>query len=212
MTQPNPFALDTPATTPAPVIHASVSPDTMPAMVPNTTPTGAPLTHAPDPFAGGDDPFAGPAPQQPRGPRLLDMYGRLLLLVPHLVETVPNRNPGAPAGATQQRMTADVIILDGGPCAYGGQPEKLGGAPHDKTASIPHKSPRMFVSSAGLVSQCREALAKRITTGTPGMVLGRLKVGVPKDSTQNPPYLLELPTDADKAIARQYLANVDPFA
>jgi hypothetical protein len=82
--------------------------------------------------------------------------------------------------------------------------------PHDKVAQLPHKNARMFVSSVGLISQCREALAKR-AQGQPGMVLGRLSVGEAKGD-QAPPYLLTPPTDADKVIARAYLAQVDPFA
>lgn len=137
-----------------------------------------------------------------------DLYGRLLLLIPHLVETVPNKQR---PGETQQRMTADVVVLDGGPIAYGGAPEKVGGAPHDKTATVPYKRPRMFVSSVGVISQCREALAKKITQGRPGIVLGRLTVGEAKPD-QSPPYLLTPATDADKALARQYLSQIDPFA
>jgi hypothetical protein len=162
-----------------------------------------------DPY-GGQDPFSGPAPQRPRGPRLRDLYGRLLLIIPHkLDEGIPNRL-GKP-GDTQDRMTADVIVLDGGPIAYGGTPEKIPAVPHDKTASVPHKNSRMFLSQAGIISQCREALAKKLTSGQPGMVLGRLAVGEAKGD-QAPPYLLTPPTEADKQIARGYLATVDPFA
>lgn len=109
-------------------------------------------------------------------------------------------------------MTADVIILDGGPIAFGGAPEDVPPRPHTQTAQVPHKNTRMFVSAVGLISQCREALAKKRDTGVPGMVLGRLGVGEAKDPGQNAPYILTPPTDADKAIARQYLAAQDPFA
>jgi hypothetical protein len=199
----NPFALDTPAAAPA----APVTPPAAP-VAPVAPPVAAPAAPAGDPF-GGADPFSDPAPQEARGPRIRDVYGRLLLIIPHkLEEGIPNQ---IEKGKTQDRMTADVIILDGGPIAYGGKPEKVGGAPHDRTAQVPHKNSRMFISNAGLISQCRQALAKKLTTGTPGMVLGRLAVGEAKGD-QNPPYLLTPATDADKAIARQYLANVDPFA
>jgi hypothetical protein len=138
------------------------------------------------------------------------MYGRLLLILPRkLEEGLPNRL--GPAGSTQDRMTADVIVLDGGPIAYGGAPEKVPPRPHDKSATVPHKNPRMFISSVGLISQCRDALAKKVTTGQPGMVLGRLAVGEAKGD-QAPPYLLTPPTEQDKQVARQYLATVDPFA
>lgn len=184
----NPFALDTP---PAP-------PTASPA------PPAAPM---PPVQPGGDDPFAGPAPQQARGPRVRDLYGRLLLLVPHKLETVPNR---LRPGEMQDRMTADVIVLDGGPIPFGGRPEATPPVPHNQTAQLPHKNARMYLSQAGLISQCRDALAKRLM-GQPGMVLGRLAVGEAKGD-QNAPYLLTPPTEADKNAARQYLAAVDPFA
>ena len=198
----NPFAVDTaPAPTPAP-----------------TTPTPAaanPFGQAPAaPVApvqptGGEDPFSGPAPQKARGPRLRDLYGRLLLLVPTKLETgVPNR---LQAGSTQDRMTTDVIVLDGGPIAFGGTPEKTPPVPHDKTAQVPHKTAGQYISSTGLISQCREALARR-AQGQPGMVLGRLSTGTAKEAGQNAPWLLLPPTDEDKQLARQYLAQVDPFA
>lgn len=200
----NPFALDNaPAAQPA--ATATV-----------TTPTAAPVAQpapaaapAADPF-GGDDPFSGPAPQLPRGPRLRDMYGRLLLIIPHkLEEGLPNR---LQVGTTQDRMTADVIILDGDPIHFGGAPEKVPPKPHTQFAPIPHKNARMFISSVGLISQCRDALAQKVSRGRPGMVLGRLGVGEAKDEGQNAPYVLSPPTDADKVLARQYLATQDPFA
>lgn len=206
----NPFALDTPAapaapTAPAPLANPFGSPGNPVAL---TNPTGGATVPVPM-FAPGDDPFSGPAPQQPRGPRLRDLYGRLLLVVPHkLEEGVPNR---LQPGTVQDRMTADVIVLDGGPINYGGKPEATPPVPHNKVAQVPHRTERMFVSSAGLISQCRDALAKR-RVGQPGMVLGRLGVGDAKEPGQNAPWLLTPPTEQDKQIARQYLSTVDPFA
>lgn len=208
----NPFALATPPAAAAP----AAQPNPFAAAQP-TPGASAPATVAPQPFASpaiaqtapGDDPFSAPAPQAPRGPRLRDLYGRLLLLVPvKLEQGVPNR---LQAGTTQDRMTADVIVLDGGPIAFGGKPEAVPSVPHDKTAQVPHKTPGQYISSSGLISQCREALAKR-AQGQPGMVLGRLGVGTKKEEGQSAPWLLSIPTDADKALARQYLAQVDPFA
>lgn len=197
----NPFAMPE-----APAAPAAVAP---PVVAPAQTIPYAPAVPAAPAPAGGEDPFAGPAPQQPRGPRLRDLYNRLLLVIPHKVEEgIPNR---LQPGTTQDRMTADVIVLDGGPIAYGGQPEATPPVPHSKTASVPHKTDRMYISSAGLISQCRDALAKR-RAGQPGMVLGRLAVGEKKDPAQNAPWLLTPPTDADKVTARAYLATVDPFA
>lgn len=193
----NPFALDTPpATAPA----APAAPAQPPATAPATTPDV--------------DPFDAPAPQAARGPRLREMYGRLLLLMPQkLEEGLVSRQFKNPDGSAvvQDRMTADIVVLDGGTIHYGGKPEKMPPEPHTKTAETPHITKGMYISSVGLISQCREALSKKISQGKPGMVLGRLSKG--EDSGKGePPWLLTLPTDADKQIARQYLANVDPFA
>lgn len=158
-----------------------------------------------------NDPFDDPAPQRPRGPRPQELYGRLVLIIPKLVEKVPSQDEKAPAGTMVDRMTADVIVLDGGPLHYGGKPEKLPPIPHDKVAQIPFRQASMYVSAVGVISQCRDALAKR-ERGEPGMVVGRWMTGQQSDPRKQPPYLLEKATDADKALARQYLATVDPFA
>lgn len=199
----NPFATAPAAPTAAPNPFAAAP--AAPAAPATTSPAaGSVATMAP-----GDDPFGAPAPQAPRGPRLRDIYGRLVLLVPTKLEIgVPNR---LQAGTTQDRMTADVIVLDGGPIAFGGKPEATPPTPHDKTAQVPHKTAGMYISSTGLISQCRDALAKR-ALGQPGMVLGRLGVGQAKEPGQNAPWLLTPFTPADAALARAYLAQVDPFA
>jgi hypothetical protein len=141
------------------------------------------------------------------------MYGRLLLIVPKkLEEGIQGRFKGRDGSPqTQDRMTADVVILDGGTIHYGGAPEKTVPIPHDKVAEVPFKVDAMFISATGLISQCRVALSKKVTQGRPGMVLGRLKTGEAKGD-DNPPYILTPATDADKQVARAYLANVDPFA
>jgi hypothetical protein len=108
-------------------------------------------------------------------------------------------------------MTADVVVLDGGPITYGGRPEAMVPIPHNTTSNVPLKVDAMFISAVGLVSQCREALAERLKGGR-GMVLGRLTVGEARDQDSNPPYLLTPYTDADREIGKAYLANVDPFA
>lgn len=195
----NPFALDTPpAAAAAPAAVAA---------------TAQPATPAPT-ASYGDDPFAGPAPQAAKGPRLREMYGRLLLIIPtKLEEGLVSRQFKNPDGSAvvQDRMTADVTVLDGGTIHYGGTPEKMPPVPHTKTAETPHTSKGMYISSVGLISQCRDALAKKITQGKAGMVLGRLTKG--EDSGKGePPWLLTQPTDADKDIARAFLAKVDPFA
>lgn len=197
MTNDNPFEFDGPSAAPAA--------------------TAAPSAPAQRPVQGGtdDDPFGGPAPRAPKGPRFREMHKRLLLILPKkLEEGVPNRL-GEP-GDTQDRMTADVIILDGDPIAYGGEPEKVDGKPHDKVAQIPHKNTAMFVSYSGIVSQCREALENyKAKKGGKTMALGRLGLGEVPTNGGNRPWVLQDPTEQDRAIAREYLRKnppADPFA
>jgi len=199
----NPYAMPTMATAPAnPYAQPTPAPVSTP--VPTTVPAPAPT-----PAPAGGDPFGDPAPQAPRGPRLQEMAGRLILITPKLTERVLSSDPKR-AGEYDTRMTADVVILDGGPCAYGGKPEGRPPTQHDKTAQIPHRNRDMFISAVGIVSQSREALEKR-QRGEAGMVLGRLGYGEQKRADYSAPWLLSVPTDADRALARAYLATVDPF-
>jgi hypothetical protein len=162
-----------------------------------------------------DDPFANsdPAPQAPRSPRFRELYGRLIILVPKKLETglVSGKfknNDGSPV--TQDRMTADLIVLDGGTIHYGGRPEDIPSVPHDKVAEPPCKWSDVFISYAGIISQCRVKLSER-AQGKTGMVIGRLGKG--EDSGKgNAPWLLYPANDEDKGKGRVYLANQDPFA
>lgn len=199
----NPFALDNEPQAPA---QPAPSP-------PASVNAPAPQTPPPPPGAeSNEDPFAGPAPQRPRAPRLRDLYGRLVLVIPHKLEkgirSQFNDKDGNPQ--FQDRLTMDLVVLDGGEIHYGGSPESIPPTPHDKTATVPAKFDRVFDSHAGIISQCRDALAKR-QAGKPGMVLGRLTTGEKKGGN-NAPFILQPFTEADAAIARQYLATVDPFA
>lgn len=162
------------------------------------------------PASGGTDPFDDPAPQRPKGPRLEEMYGRLLLIMPKGMDK--GRGKDSEGKPTEyDRMTADVVILDGGPIAFGGDPNGRPPVPHNQVAQLPHRNAAMFISSGGLISQSRDAWAKR-QRGEPGMVIGRLGVGEKKDPRFQAPWILEKATDADKALARAYLATIDPFA
>lgn len=185
------------------------------APAPQPTPTPAPVAQ-PAPVAPaasyGDDPFGAPAPQADR-PRVLDMLGRLLLIMPKKIETVPNKKK---PGTTQERMTADVIVLDGGPLAYGGAPEKPKPIPHTKTGQIPMKVTALYISQVGLVSQCQPYLLNYLAkNGGKTMALGRLDLGEAKDAESNPPYLLRSATPEEAQVARAWLAAnpaPDPFA
>lgn len=168
---------------------------------------------APAPMAPGADPFDDPAPQRPRGPRVRDMFGRLLIIIPKEVEKVSRRDPKTGETKIQDRLTADVVIVDEGVggVAYGGEPEKLNGKPHDQVAQLPFRATNMFISAVAIISQCRDALDAR-KAGNPRMVLGRLTVGESKGADMSPPYLLSPATPEDRQRALAYTRTIDPFA
>lgn len=154
----------------------------------------APGYGGPNPQGGGQ--FANPAPPQSNivRPRMTDFGhdGRLVIITPKdIARGVPN-NLGKP-GETQDRMTADVVILDGHPFPFGGAPEK--GRQHTTQASIPYEIPSMWISNVGLISQCERRIGE--------MVLGRLRsIALPNG---NSAYRIDDPTDADRATAAQYV-------
>lgn len=141
--------------------------------------------------------FHAPAPPQASitRPRLKDFArdNRLVLIKPIRIERgVPNTK-GKP-GETQDRMTADVIVLDGPPIPMGGKPEE--GQPHTTQAVPPYEIVSMFISSAPLISQIERRMGE--------YVLGRLSMrSLPNGNTA-----YRLSTDAneaDNAIATQFL-------
>ncbi len=133
--------------------------------------------------------------------RLDDLVGRLVLIAPHSVEQRPSTLPGAKEGATYESITADVIVLDG--------------EPTETIDEIPYVVEGMYISGSAIVPQLKPKIRKR------GLVLGRLSQ---QPSRKNPKFgkawILEPPTEADKALARPHAhaylerrqAEEDPFS
>jgi hypothetical protein len=165
----------------------------------------------------GGDPFRPPAPQVDR-PRVQDLFGCLLLVMPKRIEygiTSRFRNPDGSA-QKQDRMTADVVVLRGPDQSqtggtpthvpYGGTPEGRGNQykPHDKWFAAPGKIDAMYISNKGLISQCREALEQTAAGRGQGMVLGVLDQGEAQGENA-PPWLLRAFDESQAALARQWL-------
>lgn len=158
----------------------------------------------PAPGYGGAHPQGAPAfrpPDPPQAnivrPRLLDFgrENRLVLISPIKIErNVPNTL--GKTGDVQDRMTADLVILDGPLFPFGGAPEK--GKPHTHTTpAIPYEVLSIYISSGPLISQCERRLGE--------MVLGRLTIrDLPNGNTS---YRLLDPSPADEALCAQYLAD-----
>jgi hypothetical protein len=197
----NPFAPQAPASAPP------AAPNPFGPGVATAAPAQQYAPAAPAP-AGGD-PFGAPAPRADR-PTMLCLPGRLLLVMPKRMEyNVPVKNPKPGMPAQQDRLTADVIVLDGGTLHYGGDPGARPPRPHTKTAEVPLRIEGMYISQKGLLSQTREAVDK-LQSGQPGaMVLGRLGWGEAKPG-ENAPYLLMPFTEQDAQVARAWLAANPP--
>ena len=167
--------------------------------------------------SGGDEfdvEFEDPAPQRAKGPRLEEMYGRLLMIIPKGMDK--GKGTDSEGKATEyDRMTADVIVLDGGPIAFGGDPGGRPPIPHDKVENVPLRVTDMYISAKGLISQSSRAWTKAQAKAPGAFVVGRLGVGEKKNPAHQAPWLLTKATDAEKDTVRAYVRAVreaDPFA
>lgn len=167
---------------------------------------------APAPGYGGPNPnpdeFGTPDAVGGIRPRLKDAgVGRLVLIAPTRIERgIPNRLQKPDANGQvplQDRMTADVVFLDGPPFMYGGDPDGDGGPPkpHTMQANIPHEARSMWITNPLLIAQCERSVGG-------GKVLGRLTKGEASRPGLRPPWKLADPTEPDRQIARDYLRAV----
>lgn len=158
--------------------------------------------------------FEDPAPPRGKGPRLEEMYGRLIMIMPKGMDK--GKGTDSEGKATEyDRMTADVIVLDGPPIQFGGDPAGRPPIPHDQVAQVPHRVVDMYVSAKGLISQSSRAWAKAQAKAPGAFVVGRLGVGEKKNPAHQAPWLLTKATDAEKDVVRAYVRAVreaDPFA
>lgn len=145
-----------------------------------------------------EDPFAGPAEVLSVFPSVASFRGRLVIIEPTGYEyDVPNQDDPSKKA---DRVTATVTVVDGS-----GDVELMpGGDPSGKF--IPGPEYRgVWIGQERLVQQ----LLKDYERGrTHKMVLGRFETFKPgvKPRKGNPWGLLP-PTEADKQVARQFLAN-----
>lgn len=146
----------------------------------------------------------GSAPSAGSFPRIADLEGRLLCMLPKVFEEkIPRTGKFAKPGETQDRMTVDIIVLDGAPFQFGGSD----GKPHDKVGYAPSRFNGCYVNQTVLVSQLRDAYDRYRREGA-GAVVGRLIQGV---ATQgNPPWKLADPTPDEIALAEKFLMNPTP--
>ena len=148
---------------------------------------------------------APPADASGDMPRLSDLTGRLILFLPERLERgVPSQfknDDGSPR--SQDRLTATLVILDGGPVVWGGQTP----ATPRQQEQIPYVAKAFWISQSKIISQLDAALQLRLSGG-PGLTIGRLwKTG----TEQNSPYVLQEPNAQDVQIYSEYVSRVNPF-
>jgi len=160
-----------------------------------------------------------PPPSGGKGATVPDMYGRLVLIFPHIVQTVPRRpqhitdEQRARGDVNQERMTATVVVLDDGqggmqPIAFGGNPHVLGGRPHDQSAPLPYVRKGMWINQSKVIAQLTDYLPGRSMagpSGAPGAAVGRL---VKEGPEQNAAWYLTTPNEQELGLANTYLGLV----
>lgn len=223
----NPFGpapQQAPAAAPAPPAYAPPAPQQAPAPAAPAY-YGNPGQPGSSQWPAGAQPAAAPAlgafgrPPAPSigggtGADLAAMYGRLVLIFPLSISTVP-RNPKfiteeqrLRGDVNQQRMTATFVVLDGSnPIAYGGDMYSMPQKPHTKSEPLPHVSKALWVSQSKLIEQCGAALQLVAQAGPGGdaMVLGRLLRG---GNEANSPWILGDYSPEDERVAAYYLEGV----
>lgn len=215
----NPFAAQPAAPAPgAPAQNPYAQPAAAPVQPQYAAP--APVTQAPAAAPPALDPSrlaaaAPPVVGEGKGAKLADMFGRLVLVFPLSLASVP-RNPQyitaeqrATGNIMQDRLTATIVVLDAGagrmdPIQYGGAPHKLGGSPHTDSAPLPYVRKGMWINQSRLISQLTAHLPAA-PGAQPGMVAGRVHKAGPND---NDPWYLIAATEQELALVGQYLRLV----
>lgn len=129
---------------------------------------------APEALAG----FADPAAVGGTRPAIRDLVGRTVVIRPLRYE--PSA-PGIKPGTTQERITADILIVTGGPLEFGGSPQ--GNKPHTFRVAAPYLATGVYISNTNIVASVRDQTGR-------GVVLGQIAVGITNTQGNNPPYNL----------------------
>lgn len=165
--------------------------------------------------------FGTPGPPPPAGSgsgaKIADMYGRLVILFPMMIERgLPSTfkdNNGGPK--TQDRITATVVVLDDGrggqsPIEFGGDMTKFPPVAHTASEPLPYLRKGLHVWQSSIIKQIESWLpggANAPQDGrTPGMVLGRVAKDGPERT--DPWYLRSEVTTQDTVLANYYIQAV----
>jgi hypothetical protein len=142
--------------------------------------------------------FADPSAIGGTRPAVRDLVGRVVVIKPTRYE---ERVPGVDPGTFQERITADVLILDGGRLEFGGNVGR--GRPNLLSVDAPFLTQGMYISNTNVVGAVREQVGR-------GVVLGRIVQGRSNDPKRNAPYNLVMLEEGDpmRAAAAQLYTKV----
>lgn len=141
----------------------------MPAQNPMSAPPAPPAMVA-RPAVGQMPNIVDPPALGGTRPRIADLNGRSVLMVPKRIEKGLKDTLSDKPDATYDRITADILILDGGPLEFGGNPLK--NKPHTMVVQTPYMAHGVFVSQGNLLTALEpciasnQALSGRVTQGT----------------------------------------------
>lgn len=176
-------------------------------------PAGYPVPqHDATPPALGQLSAAGVAPAgDGRGAKLANMYGRLVIMFPLILETKA-KNPRfvspedqAAGRVTEDRVTTTVVVLDDGrggmtQISWGGS--AMPPVADTDSAPLPYVRKAMWISQSRIVTQLKPHLPAG-PGAAPGMVIGRvLKAG---NEHNSPWYLSSDVSESDLGLGNAYL-------
>jgi len=173
---------------------------------------GNPFQSAAGSTVAANNPFMQPA-SGGNFPKIDDYFSRLVLLTPVKLETVPKAEKFG--GGTQERFTADVVVLDGGEFEFG---------------ELPYEVDGMYFSQANIVGALKGAQRKatavlgriqrqpikddrpKYTDAATGKLdLVKFEADLAKDRNLSFAWGIGEFTDADAALAMKYLENKPSF-
>jgi hypothetical protein len=132
--------------------------------------------------APAEDDFGGPAERSDF--KLADHVGALLLITPKSLEEGIETTFGE-----ADAIKADVVVLTNN---------------KGKALDEPVEETGVLIFQRVVIGQLTDLIGIR-------RALGKIGTGVAKKG-QSAPFLIEQPDDDDKALAREYLATIDPFS
>lgn len=115
-------------------------------------------------------------------PRIADLRNRTVIVQPL---SIARNVPGVQPGSLQDRITANIFVLDGGPLEFGGKPEKF--VPHTLVVPTPFLAEGMYISQTNMVQALTASLpSPQKPQG--GLVVGVITQGRANNPQHNPPW------------------------